>query len=69
MTQSSQKKDIELMDIWRIALKKRWLIITVAVAFLIIAGIHTFLKTPHYRATASILIEEPKSEFESVPRQ
>ena len=56
-----QKKEIDILDIWRIALRKKGIIIAFALVFMVIAGIKSFMKTPLYRADATILIEEPNT--------
>ena len=58
-----EKKEIDLLDIWRIALKRKYVIIACAVVILIIAGLHSFTQTPLYRATATIMIEDPGSNM------
>jgi len=57
----SQKKEIDLLDIWKILFKKKWIIIALAAVLMIVSGVRSFMKTPMYRATSTILIEEPNS--------
>ena len=61
MIDRTQKKEIDLLDIWRIALKRKWIIIAFAAIFLMVAGLRSMLKTPVYQANTTILIEDPNS--------
>jgi uncharacterized protein involved in exopolysaccharide biosynthesis len=58
-----EKKEIDLLEIWRIALKRKWLITSIIIVFIIGAGIYSFTRTPIYQASATILIEEPGSSM------
>lgn len=61
MNSQNVKREIDLIDIWRIALKKKWVIISIIAAFAAIAGIYSLTKTPVYRADTTVMIEEPSS--------
>ncbi|OQX53712.1 MAG: hypothetical protein B5M54_06425 [Candidatus Aminicenantes bacterium 4484_214] len=63
MRDNKGKKEIDLFDIWRVALKRKWIIITIVILFIVGAGIYSFTRTPIYQATATILIEEPGSSM------
>jgi len=61
MTLKNERKEIDLLDVWRIAIKRKWIIITLAALFAIAMVVVSFTRPPTYRATARILIEEPNS--------
>jgi polysaccharide biosynthesis transport protein len=57
------KKEIDLLDIWRTALKRKWIIVSAVVVILIITAVHLFTRVPLYKATATIIIENPSSNM------
>lgn len=63
MNTKTEKKEIELLDFWRIAIKRKWIVVSVVAVLLIVAGVSSFTKTRLYDATATILIEEPGSNM------
>jgi succinoglycan biosynthesis transport protein ExoP len=52
--------EIDLMGIWHIVLKRRWVVITFVLLTVTIAAIISFTSTPIYQATATILIENQR---------
>ena len=62
-TNKENKKEIDLFDIWRIALKRKWIIISAVLIVLIITAVHLFTRVPLYKATATIIIENPSSNM------
>lgn len=48
---------ISLRQYWHIMLKRRWVILSIALAFVVLGGVRTFLKTPVFSATARIQID------------
>ena len=62
-THKENKKEIDLFDIWRIALKRKWIIVSAVLIVLIITAVHLFTRVPLYRATATIIIENPSSNM------
>jgi len=54
-----EKKEIDLFDFWRVALKRKWIIFSTLLIILVLAGLYTFTTSPKYKATATILIEDP----------
>ena len=46
-----------LVAYWRIMVRRRAIVVTVAIALLVVAAVLTFLATPRYMATASLQIE------------
>jgi len=63
LNEKSTKKEIDLLDFWRILLKRKWIVIASVAIVVLISGINSFTKTPLYRASATILIEEPSSSM------
>ncbi|MBD3414631.1 MAG: polysaccharide biosynthesis tyrosine autokinase [Candidatus Aminicenantes bacterium] len=57
------KKEIDLLDIWRIAVKRKWIIVSAVAVILVISAIQLFTQVPLYRATATIIIENPSSNM------
>lgn len=60
------RREIDLLEYWRIFLKRKWIAISFASLVIIIIGILTFTATPLYRASANIVIEEPSSNMLSI---
>ena len=52
--------EINLVDYWKVLVKRRRLVLIVLLAIVIPVALYTFLATPIYRATAQILIEKAK---------
>jgi capsular exopolysaccharide synthesis family protein len=52
------KKEIDLLDYWRIILKRKWVIVTVTAVLLAASGVISFSTTPLFEASATILIED-----------
>lgn len=52
-----------MLDFWRILLKRKWIVIASVAIVVLISGINSFTKTPLYRASATLLIEEPSSSM------
>jgi polysaccharide biosynthesis transport protein len=48
---------INLLDYWRVIVKRRWTILTVATAVLVVTAISTWKATPVYRSTIKIQID------------
>ena len=63
MNTNGQKKEIDVWEYVRIILKRKWVLITFAAVLLVLAAINSFTTRPLYRATATILIEEPGSSM------
>jgi len=62
-TNKENRKEIDLLDIWRIALKRKWVIISAVLVILVITAVHLFTRVPLYKATATIIIENPSSNI------
>ena len=46
-----------ILELWRIAYKRKWLILSIAAAFLTIGSLRTLMKVPLYTATARLQID------------
>ncbi|MGB8953097.1 MAG: polysaccharide biosynthesis tyrosine autokinase [Candidatus Aminicenantales bacterium] len=57
------KKEVDLLEYWRIILKRKWVIVSAVAALVALAAIFSFTATPLYKAKASILIEEQGSNI------
>jgi succinoglycan biosynthesis transport protein ExoP len=60
-TTTPERKEIDLLEYWRIVLKRKWILLTFSALLLAFVGIFSFTATPLYRATATVMIEEPSS--------
>lgn len=49
---------VDLMDYWRVIVKRRWVLYIFAGALIFIVGVMSFLMPPKYESTATLLIEE-----------
>jgi len=56
-------KDIDFMDYWRLVVRRKWIALTFAGAVVLLTGIFSFLATPLYKSTATLLIEEESSRI------
>jgi succinoglycan biosynthesis transport protein ExoP len=66
MEDEERTREIDLLDYWRIILRRRWIVIAFAGVVLLYTGISTFLATPLYRSTATLLLEEESSRILSI---
>jgi capsular exopolysaccharide synthesis family protein len=55
-----KSNEIDLMAIWRIFYKRRWVVLTVVLLTVTMAAVLSFTATPVYEATATILIENQR---------
>ncbi|MDH7514053.1 MAG: Wzz/FepE/Etk N-terminal domain-containing protein, partial [Clostridiales bacterium] len=63
MEKEEKLKEIDLMDYWRVIVRRKWVAITFAGAIVLFTGIFSFLATPQYKSTATLLIEEESSRI------
>ena len=66
---TEQDEEINLLDYWRILLKRRWTVIATLAMVLIIALVKTMLTTPIYRSTSIVQVENDTlqvTKFEGV---
>src|SRR5262249_55823340 len=52
-----EEKEINLREYFLVILKRRWMILTIVLFIITIAGIYSFLQAPTYRSTATIYID------------
>jgi capsular exopolysaccharide synthesis family protein len=55
----TDKKEIDLLEYVRVVLKRKWVLVTFAAVLIALAAVLSFTRTPLYRATATLLIDEP----------
>ncbi len=56
-------KEIDLLEYWGIVLKRKWVLITFTLVIVVFTAVYSFTTTPLYKATATILIDEPGSSL------
>ncbi|UCE40725.1 MAG: polysaccharide biosynthesis tyrosine autokinase [Candidatus Aminicenantes bacterium] len=66
MNQNQKKKEVDLVEYWRIVLKRKWVIISFAGVLFFFTAVFTFLATPMYKSTATVMIEEETSRMLSI---
>ena len=59
-TNDVEEREIHLYDYLEVLLRKKWIVISCFVVIVLAVGIGTYLATPIYEASTSILIEEAK---------
>jgi polysaccharide biosynthesis transport protein len=57
----ARKPEIDLLEYWQIVWKRKWVILSAVAILIALAALFSFSTTPAYRATATLLIEEPSS--------
>lgn len=62
-TGKTDRKEIDLLEYGRIVLKRKWVLVTTATVLVALAAVLSFTKVPLYRATATLLIDEPGSSM------
>ena len=55
----TDRKEIDLLEYVRVVLKRKWVLVTFAAVLVVLAAVLSFTRTPLYRATATLLIDEP----------
>jgi len=66
MKNIEKKKEFDLWEYWRVIAKRKWVIIIFASTLVFFTGIFSFLATPKYKATTTLLIEEETSKILSI---
>jgi succinoglycan biosynthesis transport protein ExoP len=66
MEYEEKEKQIDLMEYWQMIVKRKWVIVSLIVIFILVAAVFSFTTTPLYRARATILIKEPSSRMLSI---
>lgn len=59
-------KEVDLLDYVRVVLKRKWVLVTFAAVLVLLAAVLSFTRTPRYRATATLLIEEPGTSLYNI---
>lgn len=66
MDYREKKKEVDLMEYWSVIVKRKWVLITFAGSLIFFVGIFSFLVTPKYESTSTLLIEEGTSKMLSI---
>jgi polysaccharide biosynthesis transport protein len=53
----SEQSDFNILEYWRILYKRKWLILSVAAAFVVISAVNTVMQTPLYTATVRLQVD------------
>jgi len=59
-------REVDLLEYWRVIVKRKWVVVTFCGAFILFVGIFSFLATPIYKAKTTLLIEEGSSRILSI---
>jgi len=62
----TNRKEIDILEYWRIVLKRKWVLVTFASVLVVFVAVLSFTATPLYRATATILIDEPSASLVNI---
>ena len=62
----NEEEEINLLDYWRIILKRKGVLFIFSSAVILLIGFYTFTITPKYKATATLLIEDETSKIMSI---
>ena len=60
---NENKKEVDLLEYWKIILKRKWVMVSFTGALLFFTGIYSFLAKPLYKATTTLLIEDEISKM------
>ena len=66
MANEEEKKEIDLMEYWRVIEKRKWVLFSFASAIVFFAVIFTFTAVPQNKATSTLIIEEDVSRVISI---
>ncbi|HPW16978.1 MAG TPA: polysaccharide biosynthesis tyrosine autokinase [Candidatus Aminicenantes bacterium] len=58
-TGPSERKELDLAECGRVLLKRKWVLLTFTAVLVALAAVLSFTRKPLYRATATLLIDEP----------
>ncbi|MFW6140898.1 MAG: GumC family protein [Acidobacteriota bacterium] len=61
-----KKSEVDLMEYWRVIIKRKWVLFTFAGTLIFLVGVFSFLAAPKYESTATLLIEEGSSRLLSI---
>lgn len=66
MSYEEKRREIDLMEYWRVIVKRKWVIVTFAGILVFITGVFSFLAVPLYKSTVTLLMEEESSKILSI---
>jgi succinoglycan biosynthesis transport protein ExoP len=61
-----ETEEVDLLEYWRMIIKRKWVLVTFTGALVLFTGVFSFLATPQYRSTATLLIEGEGSKILSI---
>lgn len=64
--QRHEEEEMDLLEYWRMIVKRKWVLITFTGILVLFIGVFSFLATPQYRSTATLLIEGELSKILSI---
>jgi polysaccharide biosynthesis transport protein len=62
----AQRREVDLLEYWRVVLKRKWILVTFAAVLVAFVAVLSFTATPLYKATATILIDEPSTSVVNI---
>jgi len=63
MNSQEKQKEIDLWEYWSVIIRRKWALLTFAGMLVFFTGLFSFLATPRYKATASLIIEGDSSRM------
>ena len=66
MKYGKKQNEIDLMDYWQIVLKRKWVVVTFAGSLFLFTGVFSFLATPQFKSTVTLLIDDASSRMLSI---
>ncbi len=66
MNNVEKKREVDLIEYWRVIVKRKWVIMTFAGTLIFFVGVFSFLATPKYKSAATLLIEDETSRILSI---
>ena len=66
MRMADEEYEINLLDYWRVIVKRKWVVISFVGALVFFTGVFSFKATPKYKAKATLMIEEEASKILSI---
>ena len=63
MDYEEERREIDLMDYWRVIVKRKNVLFVFAGTLIVLIGIYSFAVSPKYRPSATLLIEEDTSKM------
>jgi capsular exopolysaccharide synthesis family protein len=69
MNYEEKKKEVNLLDYWRMVVRRKGVIFAFTGVVVLLMGIRTFTSTPIYKAQATLMIEEEKAKMLSIENE